>query len=479
MNALSPRAFLHRLITAFVVAVVLTTVAIVGAYAEAAKQGLARSRRSHIDTSVLAAGGNYLLIGSDSRAFVDNPQEAPHFGSAQQQTGQRSDTIMVAHIDDQDRHRAPGVVPARPVGRDPGHRARQDQRRVQRRAAARDRDDRERLRHPDQSLPRGRLRGLPQDGEHASGRSRSTSRRRPATRRAASTINHGRLSAAQRRPGARVRAVALLRVVRQRRSGSRIPPPISAGSSASSTSCARSRSRRCTPRPRRRGRRATCSTRCSTNLQRDPKLGLSSLRALAYAFHQPGGVETQTLPVNRQFIDGQDALVLDDAKAAPLLRAAARHRQPVGRWSSRSSSVDPRTVHVAVENGSGHTGLGARANDALGGLGFSGRRVGDERRPQRLLGHRGPLRARARRPRRSSCSRELGGAGKVVALGRERTRRRRHRAGAGPRLQRPDPGPRRKPHDRPGCDHDRGPRAASAARRDLRHTLAASGLLSC
>ena len=49
--------------------------------------------------SLLEAGGNYLLIGSDSRAFVNGPQDAQAFGSAQQQTGQRSDTIMVVHID--------------------------------------------------------------------------------------------------------------------------------------------------------------------------------------------------------------------------------------------------------------------------------------------------------------------------------------------------------------------------------------------
>ena len=70
MSALSPRAFLHRLITAFVIAVVLSTVAIAGAYAEAARK-VSKVATVPIDTSVLEPGGNFLLIGSDSRAFVN------------------------------------------------------------------------------------------------------------------------------------------------------------------------------------------------------------------------------------------------------------------------------------------------------------------------------------------------------------------------------------------------------------------------
>jgi len=39
-----------------------------------------------------------LLVGSDSRAFVDSTGEANEFGSAQSQTGQRSDVIIVARV---------------------------------------------------------------------------------------------------------------------------------------------------------------------------------------------------------------------------------------------------------------------------------------------------------------------------------------------------------------------------------------------
>jgi LCP family protein required for cell wall assembly len=44
-------------------------------------------------------GANYLLIGSDTRAFVDNGGDANAFGTPQSETGQRSDTIMVIHVE--------------------------------------------------------------------------------------------------------------------------------------------------------------------------------------------------------------------------------------------------------------------------------------------------------------------------------------------------------------------------------------------
>jgi LCP family protein required for cell wall assembly len=46
-----------------------------------------------------AEGGNYLIIGSDSRAFVQDQTQAQAFGTAASEGGQRSDTMMVLHID--------------------------------------------------------------------------------------------------------------------------------------------------------------------------------------------------------------------------------------------------------------------------------------------------------------------------------------------------------------------------------------------
>jgi anionic cell wall polymer biosynthesis LytR-Cps2A-Psr (LCP) family protein len=42
---------------------------------------------------------NYLIVGSDSRGFVKDPIAQEHFGDPKYQTGQRSDTIMIAHVD--------------------------------------------------------------------------------------------------------------------------------------------------------------------------------------------------------------------------------------------------------------------------------------------------------------------------------------------------------------------------------------------
>jgi len=42
---------------------------------------------------------NILVVGSDSRAFVNDPQDLQSFGSASQTAGQRSDTIMIVHLD--------------------------------------------------------------------------------------------------------------------------------------------------------------------------------------------------------------------------------------------------------------------------------------------------------------------------------------------------------------------------------------------
>lgn len=44
-------------------------------------------------------GANYLLIGSDTRSFVDNPNDARQFGDEGDTGPQRSDTIMVLHTD--------------------------------------------------------------------------------------------------------------------------------------------------------------------------------------------------------------------------------------------------------------------------------------------------------------------------------------------------------------------------------------------
>ncbi len=413
MSALSPQAFLHRLITAFVVAVVLTAALIVGAYAEAARR-VSKVARVAIDTSVLQAGGNYLLIGSDSRAFVNGPQDAQHFGSAQQQTGQRSDTIMVAHVDDRTGTALlvsfprdlwvaiPGIGHAKinaafnagpqrvietiendfdiPIS----HYLEVDFAGFRKMVnaigtipiyfPAPARDTKSGL-----SVDRAGCQHL--DGDQALAYVRS---------RYYESLVNGRWKSDPTSDLGRIRRQQyFLRTLAQQTLHAAAASPWNASALLDSM---------------------------LTSLQRDPSLGLSSLRALAYAFHRAGGVETQTLPVNRQFINGQDALVIDTAKAAPLLTRLRGIGNPAGAQST-TASVDPGSVHVSVENGSGRTGLGARADDALGALGFSvvGTATNADRSDYAVTEVR--YAAGAATKARFLLS-ELGGAGKVLALNR-------------------------------------------------------------
>jgi LCP family protein required for cell wall assembly len=412
MSALSPRAFLHRLITAFVIAVVVTSVAIVGAYAEAASK-VAKVAKVAIDDSVLQAGGNFLLIGSDSRAFVNGSQDSQHFGSAQQQTGQRSDTIMVAHVDaragtallvsfPRDLWVAiPGIGNAKinaafnagpqrvietiendfdiPIS----HYLEVDFQGFRKMVNALGtipiyfpapaRDTKSGL-----SVSRAGCQNLGGDQALAFVRSRYYESFIGGQWQSDPTSDLGRIQRQQ----------YFLRTLAQQTLHAAASSPWKASDLLDSM---------------------------LASLQRDPKLGLSALRSLAYAFHRAGGVETQTLPVNRQFIDGQDALVLDTTKAAPLLARLRGIGNPTGPNGS-AASIDPRSVHVAVENGSGRTGLGARADDALGGLGFSveGPATNADRSDYAVTEVRYAPGAQALAQFVLSY---LGGAGKVVALG--------------------------------------------------------------
>jgi LCP family protein required for cell wall assembly len=98
------RAFVIR----FVIALAIVSVATAGgfgyAYWFANDQIQHHTKTAAIPPHVLqevksAEPANYLIVGSDSRGFVKDPIAEEHFGSAQYNTGQRSDTIMIAHVD--------------------------------------------------------------------------------------------------------------------------------------------------------------------------------------------------------------------------------------------------------------------------------------------------------------------------------------------------------------------------------------------
>jgi LCP family protein required for cell wall assembly len=360
----SARAFLHRLLTAFIIAVVLTTLAIAGAYAEAARK-VSKVAEVPIDSSLLQHGGNFLLIGSDSRAFVKSAGDQQAFGSAQQQTGQRSDTIMVVHLESNGHALLvsfprdlwvdiPGMGHAKiNAAFNAG-----PQRMIQ--TIENDFDvpishylevDFAGFRDIVNTLgtipvyfpapARDHMTGLDirtagcvqLNGDQALAYVRS--------RYYESFINGQWRSDPTSDLGRIQRQQYFLRTLASRTLHAATSKPWKASSLLDSMLKA---------------------------VQRDPKLGLGPLRALAYAFHNPNGIETHTLPVNPLNVDGQSALQLDDAQAAPLL---AKLRGIGDTSSSNQTAVDPGSVHVVVENGSGVTGAGAHAADGLGGFGFA------------------------------------------------------------------------------------------------------------
>jgi LCP family protein required for cell wall assembly len=95
---LSLRAFVNRFFVALLIGAVLISAFVLGADL-VANAKISQINRANIDPSLLTKGGNYLIIGSDTRAFIDSQKDAEHFGDKASQTGQRSDTIMIAHID--------------------------------------------------------------------------------------------------------------------------------------------------------------------------------------------------------------------------------------------------------------------------------------------------------------------------------------------------------------------------------------------
>ena len=109
-SPLSFRAFGHRFLVALIIGCVFVSALVIGADLVASAK-ISQIRRADIDPRLLTEGGNYLIIGSDTRAFIDSQKDADHFGDKQTQTGQRSDTMMIAHIDPGKRDRHARVVP--------------------------------------------------------------------------------------------------------------------------------------------------------------------------------------------------------------------------------------------------------------------------------------------------------------------------------------------------------------------------------
>ena len=243
-----------------------------------------------------------------------------HFGDPAEQTGQRSDTIMIAHIDPDTET---GLLVSFP--RDlwveiPGQGEAKINAAFNDGPADRRRDDQAELRHPDQPLPRDRLRRLPQHRRRdrhgadllpdagARHPDRARHRRPPGCHRldGAMALNYARSREYEyfdedgdwetdgtsdlgriRRQQYFIRSLANEAV----KSGFRNPTKI-----------------------------LDIIDKTVDNITRDPDLGFSDIRALAKTFREvdPGVVEMVTVPTTREFIDGQDAQVLIESEAAPI-----------------------------------------------------------------------------------------------------------------------------------------------------------------
>ena len=98
------RVFAARFVIALLVMSFLTAGGFGYAYWFANDQIAHHTKTAKIPKGVLpevksTEPANYLIVGSDSRDFVKDPIAESHFGNPQYQTGHRSDTIMIAHVD--------------------------------------------------------------------------------------------------------------------------------------------------------------------------------------------------------------------------------------------------------------------------------------------------------------------------------------------------------------------------------------------
>jgi LCP family protein required for cell wall assembly len=96
---LSARAFAGRLLISLLLVSTLTVAGVV-----AVNRGINDTLASlhHIDLVLPPAppeGANYVILGSDSREFVKDSGDVSGFGDPSKVTGQRSDTLMVAHVE--------------------------------------------------------------------------------------------------------------------------------------------------------------------------------------------------------------------------------------------------------------------------------------------------------------------------------------------------------------------------------------------
>lgn len=96
-----PRVLLGRFAVALAVSVPLVLGGVVGvnAFIDRKIDEIPRVKVKTAENTDPGKPANFLLIGSDTRAQVQTPEEKAAFGDASTEGGQRSDTLMVIHVD--------------------------------------------------------------------------------------------------------------------------------------------------------------------------------------------------------------------------------------------------------------------------------------------------------------------------------------------------------------------------------------------
>jgi LCP family protein required for cell wall assembly len=363
----SARAFVGRFVAALIV-VTMITVASIGA---AFTYGASKVRdidTAKVDTSVLHGARNFLLVGSDTRAFVDSNAEAEHFGSAQEQTGQRSDTIMIAHVEPEGRGGFLVSLP-RDLWVDIPHMGKAKIN------AAFNAGPQRVIETIEQNfnVPIGHYLEVDfagfRDIVNAIG---TIPIYFPAPARDTKSGLLVERAGCQRLGGDQ--ALAYVR--------SRFYEYLSGGQWRSDPTSDLGRIRRQQYFMRTLAHEALHASvqkpwranhlldAMFASLSRDSKLRFSDLRSLARAMRgtDTTPLEMTTVPVRPQHIAGQDVLVLDGAGAQPLL---ARLRSDVAGPTRAVPNIPPASVTVAVQNATTRGGLGALTLDAFRSLGFS------------------------------------------------------------------------------------------------------------
>ena len=427
---LSLRAFVHRLLVALVICVSDHRRVGVAVGPRRRRQGREDPRRRRSTRACSPPGGNYLIIGSDTRAFVDRRKPTPSTSAS----ADDADRSALRHDHgrphrSREAHRRARVVPARPVGR-----------RSPVTAAAKINaafafggpqltiaDDRAGLRHPDQPLPRGRLRRLPRHRERDRQRADLLPDARRATRTPGSTsptagchnLNGDDALAYVRSRYYQYqdsrRPVAVRPDLRPRPDPAPAVLHPLAGAARRSTRCSRTRSRSQQGARQDRG-------------EPDPRQGpqASDLLALVLAFRNtdPTAFPMYTLPATNAFRDGQSVLLLDSRQAAPMLARLRGNAHEDARAGPEDLAVDrhaSRSRTARAPAGAAGPGPERPRRRRVPGA----RRAGDRRRSLRLRRDRGPLRPRCQRRRPSSCSRTSAARASSSPLDSAPERRRR------------------------------------------------------